>query len=107
MARYEPELIPELPLAQDSTAQQFAAFNLAHPEVFWAIRDTARDQIRAGRDRLSMKGIFELLRGTFPRLNNTFTAYYTDALIEADPSFDGYFERRHRADAPMRLVRSA
>ena len=103
-AYFEEELVPDLPLAQDTTAQRFVAFNAKHPEIMEAIHAEAANRLLLGANRLSMKGIFEALRGRFPHLNNSFTSYYTDALIEEHPVFAAYFERRRRADRPMRLV---
>lgn len=103
-AYFEEELVPDLPLAQDTTAQRFVAFNAKHPEIMEAIHAEATDRVRRGALRISMKGIFESLRGRFPHLNNSYTSYYTDALIDRDPFFQHYFERRRRADHPMRLV---
>lgn len=113
-AMYPPELPlqPELPPAQDTLEQKFAEFDKAHPEVFVAICETARsmkyEQIFSNVKipRLSMKGIFESIRGKFGhlRLNNSYTSFYTDKLIEKYPEYEDNFERRARAKGKMKRV---
>ena len=89
---------------QDTHAEKFRAYNLAHPEIYWAIRAKAAELADAGRTRLSMKGIFELLRGQFPHLDNSFTADYTRLLILERPRFAGLFELRGQAERAMKRV---
>jgi len=109
---YEPEVVPGLPPAQDTRAQRFDEFDKAHPEIFAAICERARtmkyEQIFRGVEtpRLSMKAIFEELRGRFGRLelNNSYTPFYTDKLIAKYPEYEANFERRRRATKQMRLV---
>lgn len=109
MIEYEPELL-DLPPAQDTNRQKWAAFHMAHPEIFDAIRSRAFFLLRGNPRRLSMKRIFEDLRGLgelFGRdggLNNTYTRFYADELVSREPIFSGKFERRRRAEKPMRLV---
>lgn len=107
---YEPELIPGLSPAQDTTVQKWAAFHREHPEIFDAIRSRAFYLLRGNPRRISMKKIFEDLRGLgelFGReggLNNSYTSLYTDELVAREPVFEGKFLRRHRAAKRMRLV---
>lgn len=99
-AIYEPEIIPDLPPAQDTHAQKFAAYDRKHPELYRAIEARALEM--AGR--ISIKRIYEELRGKFPHLNNTFTADYADMLCEKHPEIAHRVERRRRAAKKMRLV---
>lgn len=99
---YEPEL-DLFPPARDTTAQRFDQFNRANPGVYWAIRAKANELLDGGAKRLSMKCIFELLRGQFKHLDNSFTSYYTDLLIMENPRLDAYFERRAREVKTMAL----
>lgn len=106
-AYFEEELVPDLPLAQDTTAQKFVAFDAANPGIYVDIVAAVMRRIRAGAKYISMKGVFEELRGwsgAGVRLNNTYTAFYTDKVIEGYPWTAPYFHRRRRADRPMRLV---
>ena len=103
IALYEPELpLVDTP-AKDTTAQKFDQFNRANPAVYWAIKAQAAMLIDSGAKRVSMKGIFEVLRGKFEHMDNSFTAYYVDLLIMENPRFDAYFERRGRAKGAMAL----
>lgn len=97
---YEPELF-DTTLPQDTHAQKFHAYNLAHPEIYWAIKAKSAELVDSGRDRLSMKGIFETLRGQFPHLDNSFTADYARLLVTYCPRFEGYFEFRGQAECKM------
>ena len=104
--RYEPELpiLPELPPAMDTLDQRFAAFHASHPEIFKAIISEADYITQTGVEYMSMKGIFERLRGQFDHLNNSFTSLYTDLLIAKYPHFAPYFHRRARAKGKMKRV---
>lgn len=88
----------------ESHADKFRDYNLAHPEIYWAIRAKAAELVNEGRKRLSMKGIFEMLRGQFPHLDNSFTADYTRLLIKSEPRFEGLFELRGQAERTMKRV---
>jgi len=110
---YPPELPlqPDLPPAQDTLDQKFAAFHSARPEVFEAIYARAyRLAFIQHKKRLSMKRIFEDLRdlmeclGDEYGLNNSFTSRYTDLLIEEHPEFATLFHRRARAKGKMKRV---
>jgi hypothetical protein len=98
------ELFDGLPDPQDTHEQRFEKYNNENPEIYWAIKAMAYKLLQEGNRRLSMKGIFELLRGKFPHLNNSYTADYTDLLIKYHPQYEKLFERRKRADGDMRLV---
>lgn len=86
--------------AQDTHAQKFAAYDRKHPELYRAIEARALEM--AGR--ISIKRIYEELRGKFPHLDNTFTADYADMLCEKHPEIAHRVERRRRAAKKMRLV---
>lgn len=98
--KYEPELPFNQPDAQDTHRQKFFAYHRKYPEVYQAIE--AEALARSGR--LSMKGIYEALRGKFPHLNNSYTGDYTDILCADHPSLAHRFERRRRPERKMKLV---
>lgn len=107
----DPTYEPELPLvdtpAQDSLAQKFAAFDKENFVVFIAIRNEALRRWQSGAAYISMKGIFEALRGTLGggvKLNNSYTSFYTDKLIDYCPHLEPYFHRRARAKGKMKRV---
>lgn len=101
----------ELPLvdtpAQDTLEQRFAAFDKENPVVYVAIRNCIFHRVREGASYVSMKGIFETLRGTMGgggvKLNNSYTSLYTDKFIADYPHFEKYFRRRARAVKRMAL----
>lgn len=102
---------PELPLGQgapqDTLAQKFEAYDKEYPYIYIAIRNRAFYLATQGARYLSMKGIFESLRGTIGggvKLNNSYTSCYTDKLIADCPTLAPYFHRRARAKKAMRLV---
>jgi len=106
---YHPELPlqPELPPAMDTLDQQFAAYDKENFAVFIAIRNEALRRWEAGAEYISMKGIFESLRGNIGggvMLNNSYTSFYTDKLISYCPHLAPYFHRRARANRKMKLV---
>jgi len=100
----------ELPLGQgepqDTLGQRFAAYDAEHPEIYIAIRNRALKHWQDDATYISMKGIFEELRGTMGsvKLNNSFTSFYTDKLLHYCPFFAPYFHRRARAKGKMKLV---
>ena len=105
---YAPELPlqPELPPAEDTLAQKFAAFDKENFAVFIAIRNEALRRWEAGAEYISMKGIFESLRGNIGggvMLNNSYTSFYTDKLISYCPHLAPCFHRRARAKGKMAL----
>lgn len=101
---------PELPLGQgrpqDTLAQKFEAYDRECPAIYIAIRNRAFYLATQGTRYLSMKGIFESLRGTIGggvKLNNSYTSCYTDKLIADCPTLAPYFHRRARAKGKMAL----
>jgi hypothetical protein len=105
----------DLELAQRSqrkptTAERWAAFHRANPRVFAAIHDIADDMRKAGRRRIGMKAIFELLRadptlqtsGKPFKLNNTYAPYYARELVRLSPVFEGLIEMRDQKVDPAR-----
>lgn len=86
--------------------ERFNRFHKANPHVYQAIVRLV-SRARAMRvKRWSMKGIFEVLRwqwleqtngseGDY-KLNNTFTRFYSELLINNDERLVGFFELRKR-----------
>lgn len=81
---------------------RWQSFHAANPQVFEAIRLQADEQRKAGRRRISMKMIFEILRsdpklqtdGKPFKLNNTYTALYARELVRQYPVFGDLLEIR-------------
>lgn len=103
---YEQELM-DLPPAQETLAQRFAAYDAKYPYIYIAIRNHAERLIHSGVRYLSMKGLFEAMRGHIGggvKLNNSYTSFYTDKLIADCPYMAEYFHRRARAERKMKRV---
>lgn len=67
----------------------------------WAgIRDMALGSLKAGESRISAKSLVELERGAEAiEINNTYTAYVADELVERYPALLPLIERRRRKKA--------
>ena len=89
-------------------ADQFAAFDQAHPEVYQAFAKFAGQMRARGYTHYSADGIMHIVRyhaavnperdGGF-KINNNFVALYARKLVAADPSFAGFFAFRVRRTA--------
>ena len=89
-------------------ADQFAAFDQAHPEVYQAFAKFAAQMRARGYTHYSADGIMHIVRyhaavnperdGGF-KINNNFVALYARKLVAADPSFAGFFAFRVRRTA--------
>jgi hypothetical protein len=94
-------LVPD-PNRRKTLRERWEAFHKDNPQVFDAIEKVATEQRRAGRRRISMKAIFEILRsdptlstaGERWKLNNIYTAFYARELVRRDPRFDKLIEMR-------------
>ena len=80
----------------------FERFNAAHPEVYDELLAMARRAVAAGRTRIGMKMLFEVVRWNRTvggaeegfKLNNVLTSRYARALMADHPELDGLFETR-------------
>lgn len=90
---------------RDPIREAFEDFHAAHPEVFEYLSNVARSLLRAGRDRISMKQVWEVARyrmdiaGKPYKLNNNYTSLYARALIAAYPELGDVIETRTRKGA--------
>ena len=83
--------------------QLFENFHAAHPEVYNKLVAMTRRAKAAGRDRIGMKMLFEVLRWEHtvgPRgddefkLNNVLTSRYARKIMDLEPDLEGMFETR-------------
>lgn len=82
----------------------FNEFHRRNPHVYRELRLLALHYVRRGRKRLSIKGLYEILRlrfvhteggGSFA-LNNNYTAGYARLLMENNLELAGVFVTRER-----------
>jgi hypothetical protein len=87
-----------------SIGERFAAFHQANPQVFRQLHALAIAQAAAGVRRISVNGLYGVVRAAGPattstggayRLDNSFTRCYADLLAE-DPRLTDLIERRTR-----------
>lgn len=98
------DLQPIVPVAQArlSIEEQFQAFHSANPQVYELLRSLALQMVRAGRERIGAKMLWERLRweyalattGDAYKLNNNLTSRYARLLMEREPVLAGAFETR-------------
>ena len=91
--------------AEQTTLQRFVQFHEANPEVYRKLELLAQGMWDAGRRRVGMKMLFEVLRwqhylrtvdtSSEFKLNNNFTALYSRLLVARHPEWEGLFEMRH------------
>ncbi|WP_329159883.1 hypothetical protein OHB49_11100 [Streptomyces sp. NBC_01717] len=83
--------------------EQFHAFDAHNPHVYRALERMAARRLAAGATRVSLRDLFEDLRGQLPYgvagLNNNYTALYARRLIDDHPHWAGAFELRRRRAA--------
>ena len=106
-ARYEPELPlqPELPLAQDTLAQKFAAYDLEHPEIWEAFEDCIFEHIRNGETYISPRDLAPEIRHKVRHgVNNSFFRFYGDKFRAKYPHYAYLFRERRRPERKMKLV---
>jgi hypothetical protein len=94
-------VIPANPTAEE----RFAAFRQRHPWFLSRLASMAAERKAAGATRVSMKALFEQLRGEMGpsgdgySLDNSYTPYAARLLMERWPELDGLFvTRRAKAD---------
>lgn len=96
------------PVDDDTIEHRFAAFHAAHPDVFAMIVELAQEAHDAGRTRLSMKLLVEVIRWNrfishgdtddF-KINNVFTSRYTRLLQQQHPHLAAMFATRELRSA--------
>ena len=88
-----------------SIDEKFWAFHAAHPEVYDELVRLARMGVVAGRHRLGIKQLFEVLRWNrtiqgLPdddeefKLNNSYTSRYARLIMAQEPGLGDVFETR-------------
>jgi hypothetical protein len=88
-----------------SIQRRFEAFHDAHPQVYAGLVILARQGDRAGRTKIGMKMLFEVLRWEWViaglpddaeewKLNNNYTSRYARLIMEQEPDLVGIFETR-------------
>ena len=84
---------------------RFEAFHARHPDVYRHLVRLAYEARRAGRERIGMKMLFEVLRWEWTiaglpdeaeewKLNNNYTSRYARLIMADHPTLDGLFELR-------------
>lgn len=89
--------------------ERFDSFHSLNPHVYDAIVVLARHKSQMGYTRVSMRGLFELLRETRAfqtkgdpyKLNNSYTPHYSRLLAIEEPQLGRLFERRESMKAPL------
>lgn len=84
--------------------EKWEEFNKANPHVAVELHRLARQAKAAGRKKVGMKMLFEVLRWNYMlrtndptsdfKLNNNYTSEYARYLMEQDPAMQGLFEIR-------------
>lgn len=101
----ELELNPPPPAKPGPLEAAFVDFHSQHPEVFGQLKSLALAAVRAGRKRLSIAQLFEVVRweletmGRGPdgfKLNNNHKPFYARELMATVPELAGVFETRER-----------
>ena len=91
--------------AEPTSLERFVAFHEANPEVYRQLEALAQGMWNAGRRKIGMKMLFEVLRwqhylrtvdpSSKFKLNNNLTALYSRLLVARHPEWEGLFEMRH------------
>jgi hypothetical protein len=82
--------------------ERFEAFHALNPWVLTVLEKLTRDYLAAGRSRVGIGMLFEVLRWQYGRhttgdefrLNNNYRSRYARALIDKHPEWDAVFETR-------------
>ncbi|MEM8558796.1 MAG: hypothetical protein AAGG50_13335 [Bacteroidota bacterium] len=111
--RPAPDAYPP-PGRQTKLDRAFWAFHEANPQVYDLLASFARRAQRAGHERYSIKGLFELVRWHTSvetadgqpvpgvgrvKLNNNATAHYARLLMHREPDLRGFFSTRVQKSA--------
>lgn len=91
-------------VAHVSIDDAFEAFHDANPWVYNSLVHLARELTAAGRTRIGMKMLFEVLRWQWSlrttdptvdfKLNNNYTSRYARLIMDHEPDLMGVFETR-------------
>lgn len=90
-------------MPKDTIKERFERFHAAHPEVYTELTELTRQAVRAGRRRVGMKQVFEVVRwhrfvrpdkAEDFRLNNIYTAHYARLIMRQEPDLFGVFDTR-------------
>jgi hypothetical protein len=93
----------QLTLDASTIRERFEAFHAAHPEVYDELVRLAYEARAAGRDKVGIKMLFEVVRWNRIvvggvdegwRLNNVFSAHYARLIMQREPDLAGFFETR-------------
>jgi len=92
------------PKRRGTIDERFAEFHASNPQVYRNLVALAHRAFAAGRDRLGMKQLWEVLRweyalgttGDTYKLNNDYTALYARLLAANEPELAHVFETRAR-----------
>lgn len=104
---YHPELPlqPDLPPAQDTLAQKFAAYHDAHPMVWLNFYALVMERIKDGEKYISPRDLApEVRRLVGHGVNNSYWRFYADKFKAARPEYAHLFRERHRPVKAMKLV---
>lgn len=89
-----------------SIEERFRAFHAANPHVLEEMLRLAREHLERGAKRIGCKALWEQLRESLRvrrvgehKLDNSLTALYARALLEAEPRLVGVIEVRRRRAA--------
>jgi len=94
-------------LFDKSPSEMFWEFHRRNPEIYRRLRSMARQAKASGKDKYSMRAIWEVLRWrmnvqstdvhqTLFRLNDHYPPYYARLLMQQEPDLEGFFETRER-----------
>lgn len=97
-----PLTLPILIPGESELDRQFWTFHNTHPEVYDALVRLARQGIAAGRKRLGIGQLYEVLRWNMAlatgddgfRLNNNHRSRYALLIMDREPDLAGVFETR-------------
>lgn len=96
---------PEEPPRPPTLEERWQAFDRENPQVWRAFERFTWDAIRAGRERIGAKAIWERMRwwssvettGDEYRLNNSWVSFYARKFRKAYPEHAHVFATRERA----------
>ena len=101
----DPALFDATYLTAPSEAEQaFTRFHEANPSVYTELVTMAHELHGAGRDRIGVGMLFEILRwqrwreypGDDFKLNNNYRAWYARLIMQEEPELDGIFQLREQ-----------
>ncbi|MDB4726372.1 hypothetical protein OAF54_02955 [bacterium] len=87
-----------------TTAERFQVFHAKNPHLFLRLLNDARRAFYRGR-KIGIRCLWENVRHDYLmhttgdggyKMDNNFTKYYAEAIMEEDTALAGYFNRRER-----------